>query len=573
MTNIFKDLLSYVKIDENSLSNDLSNLFYYDVVAGCGSNIGNVTTFPELNIDPENPRQYSSNGVGICINAGSTRSYTSMTGYMNALWDIDVGNGKNAFTGSQFMTSASGGSWFTGVFFFGSIEYSKEELLGKPIPLKEINNLTLNSYNYDVDAFLGNRIYNSNSYLKFIESVLTSPPEKIWINSISKIFLDFYKIGEKAITLSKVYADGIQKGNPNNPYFKDIIYPPDEYPFWICVGSLLYTPTINSGAQLFQMSPLYCGFPQILSYAENSIGGYLIQNNVYGNKVPSEADCEKLNNNISTPDEPFQVINALVPKTTGYFALKDMVGISSASYAYGTYQLSVDPSANLLEKQAYRLNPSYNVWCSLNPNNTIVTQFGDGYLSDGTGITGLVSRNVKKIISFTQGGSLYESTSSPAVLVKDFKINATIAPLYGRCKDYNGRPNPNGTQIFKGFEYDDFINQISETLKKQSGAVYARQKLRVLPNIPNGVEGDYDVDILYIVLQPSDIFNSQLPKNISDQFSDPKSPLYNFPCYPEVEFQYDFIDYPKDKFNLLISFTYWTIINTELKDIIKSFYE
>jgi hypothetical protein len=574
MSNPLKDLLNLVKFDENSLQKGLDDLLYYEVVAGCANFVnGGVNRYPELLISPKNQRQYSSDGVGICINSGGTRAYSSMTGYMNALYDIDVGNGLNAFTGSQFITSASGGSWFTGTFFFASNQYSKEELLGKPIPLKEINNITLNTYNYDNEAFMGNRIYQSNAYLKFAEAALTSLPEKIWINAISKIFLDFYKIGDKGVTLSKIYADEIVAANPSVEFFKDLIYPPGEFPFWISVSSLIYTPTIDNGSTLVQMSPLYCGFPQILSYADKTIGGHLIESSVFGCIVPSDKDCEILNTYVPTPEQPFPAVTAKVPKISGFFKLKDIIGISSCAYAYATYQISMDPSSNIIEKQADRLNPKYAVWNSLNPGTTNVSQFGDGYISDGTGIVALLSRGVKKIISFTQGGSDYDSSTSPDILVKDFKINSTIAPLYGTCKDFNGRPVPNSTQVFKSSEYTDFLKQISDTLTKQSGAVYAKQKLQVLPNIPNGIEGDYELEILYIVLQPSDKFNSQLPNYITNQFSDPKSPLYNFPCYPEAEFQYDFVDYPKDKFNLLISYTYWTIMNTELKDIIKSFYE
>ena len=74
------------------------------------------------------------------------------------------------------------------------------------------------------------------------------------------------------------------------------------------------------------------------------------------------------------------------------------------------------------------------------------------------------------------------------------------------------------------------------------------------------------------MVQPNEIFNSQLPNYISSQFNNIESNLYNFPNYPDAELKDEVIDYSIYKSNLLISFIYWLINNTILKELIIEMY-
>jgi hypothetical protein len=554
----FQNLIQNINVEISNLENNLFNIDakakIYDI--NPNSNI----SFPELDVNLVHSRKFDPNGVSIALNAGSTRATTAGIGYVLGLLDIPIGD-TNAFIASNYFSTASGGSWFAGPYFFGkqANNLTDEQILGKPIPLEMINELTLNTYNYDKKTFLPQTYYNSFTFLKLVESTLTSLPDKIWINFNGKLFLESYNINNKIVALNEYYANELKINNPN---IKDVIIPPPDFPYWISNGSLLYPPIVDKGLTNFAMTAMYAGFLQVLGDGNEKVGGNLIETFAYGCKIPSTEELEK----------PDILKNVKIPVNQGYFTLDDMIGISSANFGYETYTISQYPSSNLILKNLDKLNPTYDLWCSENPNITNQAQYVDGYLStSGSGIVPLVARKVKKILSFLTPGPIIDEFIPD--LDNDDVIGATIAPLYGQG---NNTPpytsDPNSVQIFESKYFEDFKIQLVNKVQS-NGPVYIRQKLNVLPNYQNGVSGNYEVDILYIILRSNTSFNSQLPISISSQFSQFGSPLYNFPNYSEANFKFQgFLDYPKDKSNLLISYCYWCIQQTELKDIIKSFY-
>ena len=554
----FIDINSVINKKENNLQTIKAKAKIYEI-----KSLGNIP-FPEQDLNLIHERKFTPNGVSLAFNAGSTRAFTSGIGYVLGLFDIPIGD-KNAFTAANYISSASGGSWFLGTYFYGkqANNLTEEEILGRPIPLKLINDLTLNTYNYDKKTFLPQTYYQSNSYLKLITAAIKGPPEKIWINFCAEKFLKPYNIENKVVSLNKFFADELKLNNPN---IKDVIIPPPEFPYWICDGSLIYSPIVEEGLTVVPMTAMYAGFPQILGSGNEKVGGNLIETFAYGCKIPSIK--EQLNPDI--------LKNVEIPLNQGYFTLDDMIGISSASYIYETYLISQDTNSNLILKNADKLNPTYDLWSYENPNSTKQAQYGDGYLSGGgSGILPLLSRGVKKIICFLSPGSdiVVKPDSVEYYLTTTNVFGLAIAPLYGTCT--NSPPftsNPNSAQVFESKYYQDFINQA--TARFNSGdVVFVRQKLPVLTNLQNGILGNYEVDLLYIILRTNNNFNSQLPINISSQFTNIFSQFYQFPNYPEAIFRDQFIDYPKEKTNLLISYCYWTIQETELKSIIQNFYK
>lgn len=515
----------------------------------------NKYIFPEQDLNLNHSRKFNPKGIGLAINWGSSRAYTSMVGFFLALLGIKIKD-KNALLESQYISSVSGGSWFTGTYLFAkeTNNLSDSDLLGKPIPVKEINNITLNEYNFNKEIFMWNRILNNTNYLNYIISFKTDKPENIWIDNAAKIFLEPFNCNKKVISLNKYYGKKIKENNPN---ISEILVPPPEYPFWICNTTLLYTPSIINGCNFVPFTPYYSGFPQIIGEGDDKVGGNLIETFSYGCEIPS-------NNELNKTDT---LKNVNISKDQGYLTLDNLIGTSSAAYAYITYLLS----QTKFTKDISLLNPTYNLWCSESPNNTKISQFGDGVLSDNTGIISLLGRNVKNIISLITPGSVFPETEEELLNNKD--INTSLSPLFGFGKfSPEFPPNVNAVQVFESSSYKDILDQILYCKKYNNNIIYAKKKLKVMPNKLNGIEGNYEVNLLIIITQLSPYFNNNLPSNISSQFTNPESYYYQFPNYPDIELLYKVIDYPKGKTNLLLSYTYWLINNTELKDIIKSMY-
>lgn len=514
---------------------------------------------------------YNPDGVGIALNSGGIRAFNSGMGFLLGLLDIEI-NGKNALTEAKAIASTSGGSWLIGSYFFAkqTNKLTNDDLLGRPIPVKDISLLTLDTYNFDKSTFLGYTCTEGLNLATPSKDAVPTTVNNIWINSVSKVVLRRYGIDSKIVAFDETYAKTIKKNNPDINE-KDIIIPPPDYPFWICDASILYDPTIKEGSTVFPMTTIYSGFPQILSSGSDAIGGNFIETYGYGCKCPSEevfmsarlSEEDLVNNSIS-------IIKVSIPKYQGYFTLDYMIGISSAAYGYETYQIA-ETDFPLL-KQADIINPLINMWCNKNQDNTNVVQGVDGYISgNGTGIISLLARGQKKIICFITPGTFSES--DPTLLKNQLVIGSEISSLYGRSQATNTTENntttytsnPNSIQVFERSKFDDFVEQVSERI--QTGSVaYAIQKLRVLPNYRNGVEGNYEVKIIYIISQPTVDFNKQLPEDISFQFVDPNSPYYQFPNYP--------IDktFTRGQINLLLSFCYYLVHDTELNNIIKEFY-
>ena len=505
--------------------------------------------YPELSKNLIHSRTFNTEGVSLAINGGSTRAFTSSIGIFLSLLNINIknNNNKNAIISAQFISSVSGSSWFVGPYLFSknTNNLSDKDLLGNHIPLENITDFTLNNENLNNKNFMGKLIFLRNNYLNFFESIITSKEKNIWINNTGKTFLEPYNINKKVVALNSYYAELIKKNNKN---IKEVITPPEDSPFWIANSSLMYPPILNDGTTNVSLTPYYSGFPQILGNGNKIVGGNFIETFAYGCNIPSLAELEKSN----------ELKNVNIPSSQGYFTLNNIIGCSSAFYAYEFYKDSILTS----------LIPTCNLWCLTDPNITKNSYYGDGGITDNTGILALVSRKIKKIISFQSPGSFLPEKKDDIEKNSDFVTR--FSSLYGTATSSTFTYNPNSHQIFESNKYSDLAEQLS--IKRVDNVVYAKQKLKVLPNLQNGVEGNYELELLIIMVQPNEIFNSQLPNYISSQFNNIESNLYNFPNYPDAELKDEVIDYSIYKSNLLISFIYWLINNTILKELIIEMY-
>lgn len=130
--------------------------------------------------------------MSIAVSGGGSTSYTAMIGYMKAMLDLEVSPCKNAFTASQFISSVSGGSWFTGTYLMakGTNKYSDIELLGYYIEPENIDFTTLKNINFDNKNFMGQGPSNA-PIIPYMSECYNNgvKTEFLWNYAIGQIFL------------------------------------------------------------------------------------------------------------------------------------------------------------------------------------------------------------------------------------------------------------------------------------------------------------------------------------------------------------------------------------------------
>jgi hypothetical protein len=543
LKNIFLNIFEKFAVNNNLILNlDCENV----LVKGNVWNTLGQPIFPELCSNFVSNKRFNPEGVSLAIGGGGSTAYTAMIGYLRALLELEISPGLNAFNSSQFISSNSGGSWFTGTYLFANgSNFSSTDLLGKYIEPSNINAATLANTNFDNPIFMGQSIINA-PFIDFMKEGIKNGIKTgfLWNYAIGKIFLTNYNLFGALVSPNTYYASMMNNLNPKLP--KPAL-PPSNAPFWICNAALLDTNIIENGVTQIQFTPLYSGFPQILGSSSNNtlIGGNWVDTYAFGCLAPNScltnSGCKPTNLPLNVPKDQ-----------GGPLTLENMIGTSSSAYAYDTLIIS-----ELLFGKSEKLDPIYNFWSPNNPGVNQLSFTGDGAFSDNTGILNLVSRNCKYILAFITPTSSFNSSETGF-------CSSSLLPLFGlatqsKCPNILKKSNRDSVQIFESSEWPSFSQQFLN--KTQSGGPsYARAQLKVLPNAQNGVVGNYNVDLLVISLQPSSNFNSLLPTDITKTFSKSIGPFPKFPNYPIVgPNTLKLIELTKSQVNLLQSYTYWSI--------------
>ncbi|MEM8960789.1 MAG: hypothetical protein AAGD38_04860 [Acidobacteriota bacterium] len=179
------------------------------------------------------------------------------------------------------------------------------------------------------------------------------------------------------------------------------------------------------------------------------------------------------------------------------------------------------------------LVPKYRHWSVLDPRpaHTALTRFADsGNLENTTVAAMLAFRDIRRIIAFLSSGTPIGRTDR-GVLDRDGKeilgtrilIHQMLAALFGYqphqegigYKLYEGDPNPKRPQgrnsrVFPSDRFADALHGLWNAHRQGKGAVFLQRNLPVLTNPWFGVQGDRNVDVLWVY--PSDVpaWNAEL---------------------------------------------------------------
>ncbi len=524
----------------------------------------NKYLFPEIQ-----SKMYNPEGVGISISGGGSRSYTAMIGYMRALNKLLV-NGEPVFNLTQFISSISGGGWFTGVYLLAGNFIEETKLLAKSYNFDSLKNVTLEQlkqFNLDTDKYyMGKRVTKSDILTHVLDGFLSGiKTNELWNYSIGKIFLEPYGCANRPICLNESEASKIFDITKVQPC---VIRP--KSPFWIVDSTIIYNSLNNPnnpnnpnnlnnpnnsnnimGINTVQFTPLYSGIPNLikinnsLNNSLNMIGGVWQSTYSFNSSYPDNLDLEnKLTSQQIT-----------LNKFDDCFCSDNIIGCSSNAYGdivHSSKDKNYGDLTNFVSK--------YNIWTPEIPLKNDEFCVVDGYLMNNTSIISLIQRKVKKIICFNSVQYLIDKSN----YTNDSWRTTDLPNLF---------KNQGPLQIFESIAWDTVAKNLVST-SNTGLPMYSKEYLKVLPNPSLYIEGNYTVEILFIILQPSTIFNDLLPKEIVETFSNANGPFPKFPNYPTVSTNFGkFIELTNGQVNLLSTYTEWSIMETELKNIILDMYK
>ena len=196
-----------------------------------------------------------------------------------------------------------------------------------------------------------------------------------------------------------------------------------------------------------------------------------------------------------------------------------------------------------------------------------LVQIGDGQHIENLGIVSLVARGVKKIICFSNPET--KIFDEGANLIKN-SCQVDISDLFGIKNDCDtAKLKGRNVQIFNSSDYDIVFKDFRNTFAS-GGPTFSRRRLNVRQNLLHNVKGGYQVDILFIFLQPSTKFlnsikNKKLRDGIKKDFLDFK--FSKFPNYETIQANLleGGLELTRVQINLLSSYTDWCIQQPDLQ--------
>lgn len=421
-----------------------------------------------------------------------------------------------------------------------------------------------------VNPFIGARLTDFDASLARLQSwkVAGVPWSQVWSTAVGDALLKVYDLNTNApIALNKQHADNIALRNPG---ILPAIFMADDAPFWI--ASAIYIDpqfTAQNMYPSFIMTPLYSGAPQVGRSVSGSVlaGGTWVETfGMQGTVVTQQLDASTTLNTATNQCMPFTGVPSTgaaaqtwtrcssrdnyggaeshkqqptpqvqerrcdlfnssiqVGVTDGagsvnakmqaaqVMTLRDILGSNSTAFAESTY----------FGENGYDLTPQFSTWSAWGgPPQSTTRSIGDGELLDSLAILPLLARQVKHIVALWNTATSVVPVDDPAsaILASNCMDMQDLMRLFGLGADcasaLKNKQGANTVQVFDSLAWPSFFQQLQNTRTSSSGPTWARQTLRVQPNLLHGVAGGYDVDVLLLMLQPCTEFLDQLDPDV-----------------------------------------------------------
>ena len=493
--------------------------------------------FPELD-DPDLQVDglAAKPNVGIAFSGGGTRSASATLGQLRALGKLDL------LKKVRYISSVSGGSWACVPYTYLPADRADDTFLGD---FTEPSKITLDDLKQTNKGSYAHTVANSVIVDDFFKNVGRLAGDESWSRAIGDVFLNDFGIHslKRFFSLDQKSVSEILNHNQDRDMREDDFYTVHPGRPYLIVGSTLLRVNNDDPAKQkihFETTPLYAGARVLhegIGSGGRDIGGGYIE--------PFGFDSDE-------PEDPAQ--NGRVKVRLGAkrhrYTLSDVAGTSGSA-----------PS-EFLEK--YNLNflgfPEFKHWPVVNPKENTAREysFGDGGLLENLGIMPLLMRKVAKIILFVNTNDALEFDDQGNVT----NINDSIPPLFNKpnSKDKDDDVFFSLNAVFDESKYDDLVNGL-RSAKESKQTVMFKDTYAVKANPHYGIEGGWDVEVLWVYNERVKEWEKELPAEVKNRIG---NELANFPHYKTVfQNKPKVIDLKPEEVNLLAHLSSWNITYNE----------
>ena len=156
--------------------------------------------------------------------------------------------------------------------------------------------------------------------------------DNAWSYAIGKLVLEYYKLNDDVpISISSTHASLLQTNNIG----KNASELPKKWPFWLCNTVLIFNYIEQYPYSSASLNPLYGGIPYQHTLNNNTIGGLVYDNALFGNINPP-SNTNLLNSYPACTNTYVQYSSGNKIRT-----LRDMIGASSTFYASFVYNAKI----------------------------------------------------------------------------------------------------------------------------------------------------------------------------------------------------------------------------------------
>jgi hypothetical protein len=355
-------------------------------------------------------------------------------------------------------------------------------------------------------------------------------------------------------------------------------------PYYIMNGSM-FTPRVGAfefkyQTYPFEFTPLYTGMKGVQpTSAGEVIGGSMVETFGFNSSSP-KVDVADENGGFVTVDQPKDIFDLNAPVGTSGSAIEKI------ATKLGLFD--VNPLLWLL--------PHYKYWNaeSKKASDTHTFLYGDGGITENTGISPLLRRKVQNIVLFiTEPLDVKPLTDRYMERVQRMFGHNQFAGLFGADKVKYDKYTQSYYYVgnedcpYKFFLKEDFqgIANDLQTAKDNGGPIVVTKNLAVQDNSHFGIEGGWNVNVTFVVIDTCLEFNASLDKSLYVPVKDSlglitgghftKEEINNFPAIAtffqnakgttKLELlESPLIQLTNAQANLLACQAYWTVKNSDV---------
>jgi len=519
---------------------------------------------PELKYEPIIGR-LANKRCGVAFSGGGTVSAALAPGFIKAL--IDLGVMENV----SYISGVSGGTWGTAAYCYAQSQAAKEAYYGGVLPPNEITKDTVPP---DGSMIKANTQAPIAKYA--LANFAAGRGHNSFTDAVGEIFLKPFGLhfrDTKYFTTNQDAMNAILKRNPHLTE-DQFIFLTDGSPYYIMNGTLLTppqsitvkteqevkdkkklvaTPAIFDGTFTdypFEFTPLYCGIKgnQGADTTGQILGGAYAESFGTDTEVKLQEDgnpCVDV-----TKQNPLKPFNLSAPVGTSGSAVEQLITENS----------------DFLSKAL----PAFNYW---NPNDKkMITQqyyFGDGGISENTGVGALLARKIDNIVLFiTEPFDLTPLTHRKCEAGQRSFGHNQMAKLFGAPISKKGIEDPYYDATTQFFKTDDFLkagglrDQLIEK-KANLEPVIVTGTYDVQQNKHFGIEGGWQATITWVIVDTCKEFNDQIDASLKNSDGSLIKEIDNFPvlCTFGQNLTH-LIQLTNPQANLLASQAYWMAKNS-----------